>query len=119
MAMDSIRSSALALCVIFGVSLGAQEEDLSAEELPRDEVSVVLTRSDNVPKDSVDGATDNYFEGYVQALVDMHYYEYKVVVLVKERKVWLANLPKNKLTANSGSRWSTARERRAKRAICA
>ena len=55
----------------------------------------VLNRSDNIPKESVDGADDQYFEGYIQALVDMHYYEYRVVVIVKEGNVWLANMPKN------------------------
>ena len=65
------------------------------------EVSVVLTRKDNLPAESIHNSTDQYFEGYIQALVDLHYYEYRVVVLVKNRKVWLTNLPKNKLTANS------------------
>ncbi|MBN2479725.1 MAG: DUF1207 domain-containing protein [Parachlamydiales bacterium] len=61
----------------------------------------VLNRSDNIPKESIDGADDQYFEGYIQALVDMHYYEYRVVVIVKEGNVWLANMPKNALYANS------------------
>ena len=49
----------------------------------------------------IENAPDAYFEGYIQALVDMHYAEYRVVVLVKGKKVWLANLPKNSLIANS------------------
>ena len=65
------------------------------------EVASILSRTDSVPVDSLDGSTDQYFEGYVQALIDMHYYEYRVIVFVKNHKVWLANLPKNKLTANS------------------
>ncbi len=65
-----------------------------------DEVAVVLTRGDGMPTD-VSTVTDPYFEGYIQALVDMHYSEYRVVVLVKNRKIWLANLPKNRLIANS------------------
>lgn len=74
---------------------------LMGEEVsPGEEVAVVLTRSDSVPSE-VQTATDPYFEGYIQALVDMHYAEYRVVVLVKDRNVWLANLPKNKLIANS------------------
>jgi len=60
-----------------------------------------LNRSDNIPPSSLDGADDQYFEGYLQALVDMHFYEYRVVVLVKDRNVWLANMPKNALTAKS------------------
>lgn len=65
-----------------------------------EEVAVVLTRGDGMPTD-VSTVTDPYFEGYIQALVDMHYSEYRVVVLVKNRKIWLANLPKNRLIANS------------------
>lgn len=60
-----------------------------------------LNRSDNIPVDSLEGSDDQYFEGYLQALVDMHFYEYKVVVLVKDRNVWLANIPKNEMTAKS------------------
>ena len=66
-----------------------------------EEIAAVLSRSDSVPIESVEDASDSYFEGYIQALVDMHFAEYQVVVLVKDRKVWLANLPKNKLIANS------------------
>lgn len=60
-----------------------------------------LSRSDNIPQESLNGATDPYFEGYIQALVDMHFYEYKVVVLVHDHTVWLANMPKNKLLSKS------------------
>jgi hypothetical protein len=65
------------------------------------EVTSILSRTDSLPVDLIDTNSDQYFEGYVQALVDMHYYEYRVIVFVKNHKVWLANLPKNKLTANS------------------
>lgn len=101
-----IRSGALALCLcsylLPQISFAQEEEDLTVKEPPREEVSVVLTRSDSIPGDSIpEECMDPYFEGYLQALIDMHYYEYSVIVLVKERKVWLANLPKNQLTANS------------------
>ena len=62
---------------------------------------VAVNRSDNIPKENLDGADDQYFEGYLQALVDMHFYEYKVVVIVKDRNVWLSNMPKNALTYKS------------------
>lgn len=71
------------------------------DEVPQgSEVAVALSRSDSVPTE-IHGATDPYFEGYIQALVDMHYAEYRVVVIVKDRNVWLANLPSNKLVSNS------------------
>ncbi|MBI5272760.1 MAG: DUF1207 domain-containing protein [Chlamydiia bacterium] len=67
---------------------------------PESEVAVFLTRSDGVPAE-IESASDAYFEGYVQALIDMHYSEYRVVVISKDKKIWLANLPKNQLTAQS------------------
>jgi hypothetical protein len=69
--------------------------------LTDDDAVASLNRSDNIPSESIDGVSDSYFEGYIQALVDMHYYEYQVVVIVKDKKVWLGNLPKNKLVSTS------------------
>ncbi|PIS01580.1 MAG: hypothetical protein COT84_01530, partial [Chlamydiae bacterium CG10_big_fil_rev_8_21_14_0_10_35_9] len=63
------------------------------------DVAVVLTRSDSIPLESIEEASDPYFEGYIQALVDMNYAEYQVTVLVKDKEVWLANLPVNQLIA--------------------
>src|SRR5688500_206521 len=60
----------------------------------------LLSRSDSIPAE-IESASDAYFEGYLQALVDMHYAEYRVVVIAKEKKIWLANLPKNELLAKS------------------
>ncbi len=101
--MYTIRSETLliALCGCFFSYAYGFENELSSPESSREEVSVVLTRKDNLPAESIHTATDPYFEGYIQALVDVHYYEYRVVILVKNHKVWLANLPKNQLTANS------------------
>lgn len=92
--MRAIQSSALALLILFASPLCAEEEN------PPSEVAVVLTRTDSIPKE-VQDSTDPYFEGYIQALVDMHYAEYRVVVMVKHHKVWLANMPSNKMLANS------------------
>lgn len=61
----------------------------------------LLTRADNLPIDTFEDATDPYLEGYIQALVDVHYYEFQVIVTVKDHKVYLSNLPKNELIANS------------------
>lgn len=69
---------------------------LSAEE----EVAV-LSRVDNFSSASLEHDSETYFEGYLQALVDMHYHEYKVVVIVKDKVVYLANLPKNEQTRSS------------------
>ena len=61
----------------------------------------VLTRADSLPVESFADATDPYLEGYIQALIDVHYYEYQVVVIVKDHKVFLGNLPNNELLSNS------------------
>lgn len=63
--------------------------------------SILLTRADNLPVENFEDSTDPYLEGYIQALVDMHFYEYRVVVSVKNHHVILSNLPKNELIANS------------------
>ena len=86
----------LLMAILFGVgTLFAESNDGVT-----DEVAVMLTRTDGLPED-IKYVTDPYFEGYLQALVDMHYSEYRVIVIVKKRKVWLANLPKNKMLEKS------------------
>ena len=74
---------------------------LASEVQEEGELAWNNRRAEAIPNGLMEEAPDAYFEGYVQALVDMHYYEYQVVVIVKERKVWLANLPKNQLIAQS------------------
>ncbi len=87
----------LFLCV-FGVALYGQAAEPA---LVQDDMVASLTRSDNLPEESIAGAPDPYFEGYIQALVDMHFYEYRVQVVVKDHTVWLANLSKNQQNAQS------------------
>lgn len=98
--MRSIQSSTLAFFILFGGILTAEPNSNEANEPTAANVAVVLTRTDSIPQE-VQTATDPYFEGYIQALVDMHYAEYRVVVLVKQHRVWLANMPKNSMLANS------------------
>lgn len=61
----------------------------------------VLGRADQLPFENFESETDPYLEGYIQALVDVHFYEHNVIVVVKDHKVYLTNLPKNDLIANS------------------
>lgn len=77
-------------------SLCAEEDGLIARI-----GSEVLSRADNLPIESFADATDPYLEGYIQALIDVNYYEYQVVVIVKNHKVFLANLPNNDLLSKS------------------
>jgi len=63
--------------------------------------SEIITRADGIPKTSVNGVDDNYLRGYIQALVDVHYHEFGVTVSVKDKNVFLSNLPKDGLIARS------------------
>ncbi|MFA5250022.1 MAG: DUF1207 domain-containing protein [Parachlamydiales bacterium] len=89
-----LKFLALLACMAFSVFASSQEEYEKGK-------LAGLSRSDNLPNEALKGASDSYFEGYIQALLDIHYYEYQVVVIVKEHKVWLANLSKNELIAQS------------------
>lgn len=60
-----------------------------------------VSRSDSVSFDHDDEPDDFYLEGYVQGLIDTHYYEFNVLVYVKDGHVWLYNLPHNKLISGS------------------
>ncbi len=83
------------LIFITAAGFSSVQEDYDAGKLAG------LSRSNNIPEESLKGASDPYFEGYIQALVDMHYYEYQIIVLVKDHTVWLANLSKNQVIAKS------------------
>ena len=45
--------------------------------------------------------TDEYLQGYIQALIDSNYQEFRVTVTVRNREVWVFNLPKNSLLKSS------------------
>lgn len=59
------------------------------------------SRADNIPQSHVAGMCDEYMTGYVQALVDMSYYEFQVRVLAHHGTVYVFNLPRNELFAHS------------------
>ena len=73
---------------------------LSTSQLVAYDTAAIMTRSDAIKEDFTD-ASDERMEGYIQALLDMNYYETSIDVIVKDKKVYLANLPKNKLLAMS------------------
>lgn len=62
---------------------------------------VPRSRSDNIPQNHVAYMSDEYLTGYVQALVDMHYYEFQVRTIVHDGVVYVFNLPSSDLIANS------------------
>src|SRR5712692_9716834 len=78
------------------------DEDDEDEVIARiDPELSVIKRGDCLPVETFEHATDPYLEGYIQALIDANYYEYNVIVVVKDHKVTLYNLPKNDLLAKS------------------
>jgi hypothetical protein len=80
----------------------AAPQEAPAEEIARiDPELSVIKRGDSLPVESFEHATDPYLEGYIQALIDATYYEYHVIVVVKDHQVILYNLPKNELIAKS------------------
>ncbi len=60
-----------------------------------------LSRTDQIDQTHLKGKEDQFLEGYIQALIDAHYYEYQVIVIVKDRKVTLYQLPNNSRIKNS------------------
>ena len=97
----------MTLRIFFGLSLCCGS--LFADELLDQDLSaktdgqiayiepVVLTRTDSLPVENFEDATDPYLEGYIQALVDIHYYEYRVVVIVKDHHVFFGKLAKERV----------------------
>lgn len=81
------------LCLVWHLSLSAQEDGEIAAAPP--------TRTDSIPKEHLSQEEDAYLEGYIQALVNSHYYEFDVLVYVENGDVYLYNLPKNALIRNS------------------
>lgn len=61
----------------------------------------LLTKINHTDDGHYEDYTDAYLEGYIQALVDVHYYEFNVDVIVKNRHATLYNLPDNALITNS------------------
>ena len=60
-----------------------------------------LDRKDSMPVYYSDNVDDSYLEGYIQALLNAHYYELAVRVEVQDHVVYLYNMPTNRLISNS------------------
>ncbi len=59
--------------------------------------SAPYSRCEQIPVHHVEDMSDEYLTGYVQALVDMHYYEFQVQTVVVGGTVYVFNLPNNEL----------------------
>jgi Protein of unknown function (DUF1207) len=62
---------------------------------------VPRTRADNIPQAHIDDMCNEYMTGYVQALIDMHYYEFEVRTIARNGTVFVFNLPRNELISRS------------------
>jgi hypothetical protein len=94
-------SLALATTSLSLFAVPATEQLVAELEEGHEDQVFLITRADSLPVENFEDATDPYLEGYIQALIDIHFYEYNVVVTVKDHRVFLSNLPKNELVANS------------------
>lgn len=94
--MYRVATVIASLCLL---SLGAGEVEEPIAKI--DPELSVIKRGDSLPVETFEHATDPYLEGYIQALIDTSYYEYSVIVVVKDHHVTLYNLPKNDLVAKS------------------
>ncbi len=98
----------VAYTLLFSIPLCSEEPD---DGFVADSSHVFLmSRGEAVPPESIQRGhleeervdeADRYLEGYIQALVDMHFYEHQVVVSVKSGAVYLYNLPHNDMLSNS------------------
>lgn len=57
-------------------------------------------QSDNIPP-QICCACDEYLSGYIQSLIDVHYYEFQVKVIVRQGVAYLFHLPANDAIARS------------------
>ncbi|MEG2027308.1 MAG: DUF1207 domain-containing protein [Victivallaceae bacterium] len=54
-----------------------------------------FVRVDHIPDRVSCNEDDTYLTGYVQSLLDMHYCDFRTIVVVLEKKAYLFNLPKD------------------------
>ncbi|MEX0961863.1 MAG: DUF1207 domain-containing protein [Simkaniaceae bacterium] len=60
-----------------------------------------FAHAESIPIEHLEEQSDAYLEGYIQAMIDATYYDMNVIVYVKERVVYLYNLPNNKMLKSS------------------
>lgn len=90
----------LVTCSLSAFTLFAQEEE--GDEIADASHAFFMSRAEAIPgNEKMEENSDHYLEGYIQALIDMHYYEHQVTVIVEEGVVYLYNLPNNLLFSNS------------------
>jgi len=96
-----MKKAIILSAIAFASYLLAEEEVDSDVLATREKKDFLLARHELASSTNFEEATDSYLEGYIQALVDVHYYEFNVIVVVNDGNVELYNLPKNELISNS------------------
>ena len=81
------------VAILIGSSLSADEEKKTQQSAPK--------QGEDRPAPHPETVSDAYLEGYIQALLNVHYYEFNVIVEVENHTVYLFNLPKNDLLSGS------------------
>lgn len=87
------------ICLMVFVHLALQA---AVKPLAEKSVSQVFAKkTESAPRKHIEKEDDAYLEGYIQALVNAHYYEFDILVYVENGDVYLYHLPKNDLIKNS------------------
>lgn len=90
------------LCCFSLAFSGEEEMDYDCDgEVADASHAFFMSRAEALPDVKMEDNSDHYLEGYIQAMIDMHYFEHRVIVFVQDHVVYLYNLPSNALLANS------------------
>jgi len=80
----------------------ADEDIVLVAEERQKNTQLRISRTDQIPRDRLKAETAAYLEGYIQAMIDANYYEFRVIVSVdKDKNVMLFNLPNDELLKHS------------------
>ncbi len=74
---------------------------LSASPSEKEIVAEYLSRADQLPKGHIEESDDVYLEGYIQSLLNSHYYEFNIIVQVLENTAYLYKVPNNRMIKRS------------------
>ncbi len=120
--MKRVFIYSVSITLLASLSLGqilykTQPAQTPADSLPTETFSVIsntgdvkekkqgwffkLSRADQIPIDRLNEETASYMEGYIQSQIDANYYEYNVIVYVKDQVVFLYNLPNDERIGRS------------------
>ncbi len=98
----SRKKVALVLCMLLaGCFFNRKALSTPCENKNLQKTVLNVANGQPVRKQHLEKEEDSYLEGYIQALVNSHYYEFNILVYIENGDVYLYNLPKNDLIKNS------------------